>query len=70
MSSDSIELKLRVILVTTRAALRHATDDPEDRRVIVGRGRDLVTGLGEGADDDARRSIERAHAELDELERA
>lgn len=70
MPSDSIDLKLRVILVTTRAALRHAAGDGEQRHVIVERGRELVRGLSATADEAARVEIERAHATLDELERA
>ncbi len=70
MPSDSIDLKLRVILVTTRAALRHAAGDAEQQHVIVERGRELVRGLSDTADEAARVEIERAHATLDELERA
>lgn len=69
MPSDSIELKLRVILVTTRAALRHAAGDAEQRRAIVGRGRELVEALGQEAGGTAPDAIEHAHAQLDELER-
>lgn len=70
MSSDSIALKVRVILVTTRAALRHAAGDPEQRSAIVGRGRELVRALGVEVGHAEREEIDRAHAELDELERA
>ena len=69
MAPVSIELKLRVILVTTRAALRHADRDSEDRRAILRRGRDLVESLATRAGPGADGAIERARAELDELER-
>lgn len=66
-----IDLKLRVIMVTTRAALRHAPDDPVERRVIVARGRELLTTLAaETTEADGREAIDRALAELDEMESA
>lgn len=67
MESASIDLKLRVILATTRAALRHAPREGDDRRAIVRRGHDLVDSLAaeHGADTDD--VFARAHAELDEM---
>jgi hypothetical protein len=66
MSRATVELKVRVILVTTRAALRHAGDDPAERRAVVLRGRELLDALaaetldGEGAHvASARREMER-----------
>jgi hypothetical protein len=68
MASDSIDLRLRVILVTTRAALRHAASDPEQRRSIVRRGQELVEQLAARSGDEDVSALEAAHAELDALE--
>ena len=68
MASDSIDLKLRVVIVTTRAALRHSDDSPEQRRAILARGRELVAAIAADADGQAREAIDGAHAELDALE--
>jgi len=65
----SIDLQLRVILVTTRAALRHAGGDPAERRATLLRGRELIEGLGRRTDPASRPTIEAACAELDELAR-
>lgn len=68
MAHRSVELKLRVVLVTTRAALRHADSVPERRRELVERGRALVEGVAASATDGAdRAAVDRAYAELDEL---
>jgi hypothetical protein len=40
--SASVGLRLRVIVVTTRAALRHADDDPAQRMAIIARGQALI----------------------------
>ena len=64
-SSD--DLKLRVILVTTRAALRHADDDPAQAQAIVDRGRSLLDGLASEEDGPDGASIDAARAELDGL---
>jgi hypothetical protein len=68
MASGSIDLRLRVIIVTTRAALRHAAD-AEQRRAIVRRGRELVDELAERSDEEGSPALARAHTELDALER-
>lgn len=68
MASDSVDLRVRVILVTTRAALRHADGDPGHHRAIVLRGRALLDALRADLDDRAAQAVERGHAQLDELE--
>jgi hypothetical protein len=69
MASDSVELRLRVILVTTRAALRHAASDPAQRRAIVRRGRELVEELAARSGEEATSALDGARVELDALER-
>jgi hypothetical protein len=64
--SASVSLRLRVIVVTTRAALRHAADDPSQRMAIIARGQALVgevapTTSAEVAD------VGQALAELDRM---
>ena len=65
--SDSIELKLRVIVVTTRAALRHARGDAGVRREIVGRGQALLDAIESDAGSDERPLIEQARADIEAL---
>lgn len=67
MERPSVNLKLRVILVTTRAALRHADNDPAQRRAIVERGRSLLDTLASEEDGPDRAAIDAARAELDAL---
>ena len=64
---DSVALKIRVILVTTRAALRHAEDHPERRAEVVNRGRALIHQLRAEVPSDSQPAIDRAMAELDRL---
>lgn len=68
MESASIDLKVRVILVTTRAALRHAPRAGDERRAIIRHGHDLIDLLATEPGTDADNVIARAHAELDALE--
>ena len=68
MASDSIDLKLRVVLVTTRAALRHSDGNREQRRAIVARGRELVEAIAADAEGHAGETIDTARSELDALE--
>jgi hypothetical protein len=63
----SVDLKLRVILVTTRAALRHAGGDPAQAEAIVERGRSLLEGLASEEDGPDPAAIDTARAELDGL---
>jgi hypothetical protein len=64
---SSVNLKLRVILVTTRAALRHADSDPAQRKAIVERGRSLLEALASEEDGPDLAAIDGARAELDGL---
>lgn len=64
--SESVSLKLRVIVVTTRAALRHAADDPDQRRQIMGRGRALIEGVPADSAMEAD-DVAQALAELDRM---
>jgi hypothetical protein len=63
----SADLKLRVILVTTRAALRHADGDAAQSRAIVARGRALLETLASEGDRPDPPALEAARAELDGL---
>lgn len=67
MERSSVDLKLRVILVTTRAALRHAGGDPAQAEAIVERGRSLLESLESEDGGPDRAAIEGARAELDGL---
>lgn len=67
MGSDPVELKVRVIVVTTRAALRHAGTDARERRAIVMRGRQLLDALEAESRDGDRPLVARARADLDAL---
>ncbi|HSK93762.1 MAG TPA: hypothetical protein VLA76_06875 [Candidatus Angelobacter sp.] len=70
MRIESPALRVRVILVTTRAALRHAPADDAQRRAIVGRGRALVDGLAQELNGQLHNGeLDDAYAELDALER-
>lgn len=62
-----MDMQLRVIVVTTRAALRHADDDPLQRAAILARGRSLLESVAEGAAGDGRQALDQAFAELDSL---
>ena len=64
---SSTDLKLRVILVTTRAALRHADGDPDQRQAILERGRSLLATLASEEDGPDPAAIDAARAELDRL---
>jgi hypothetical protein len=64
---SSVDLKLRVILVTTRAALRHADSDPAQRQAIVERGRSLLEALASEEDGLDLAAIDAARAEMDGL---
>ncbi len=67
MERSSVDLKLRVILVTTRAALRHADSDPAQRQAIVERGRSLLEALASEEDGLDLAAIDAARAEMDGL---
>lgn len=71
MSEANVQLRIRVIVVSTRAALRSlAPDDPQVARVIE-RGRDLLGALeSESADGSqtTRRVFDDARGEIDQLE--
>jgi hypothetical protein len=64
---DAVDLQLRVIVVTTRAALRHVDGDPRRRALIIERGRALVEGVAQSVDDGSVDAIDRALAELASL---
>lgn len=66
MEPPSLELKLRVILVTTRAALRHADSGPT-QRAIVERGRSLLETMRHDEPVANRPAIDQALGELDRL---
>lgn len=61
-----MSLKLRVIVVTTRAALRHAAHDPHQRRQIIARGRALIEGVPVGSAEEAD-DVAQALAELERM---
>ena len=63
----SVDLKLRVIVVTTRAALRHADGDPGQTRAIIDRGRSLLETLATDEPTAHREAIDQAVAELEAL---
>ena len=70
MGSAALGLELRVVLVTTRAALRHVgSDDDGQRAAIIDRGRSLIEGIAarSNADGEQRATIDQALAELDSL---
>lgn len=71
-ATNSVDLKLKVVLVTTRAALRHAdgSTGPGQRRAIVRRGRALVDHVAQQANGTAGSAVKRARDELDKLERS
>ncbi|MEO6577770.1 MAG: hypothetical protein ABIO99_02595 [Candidatus Limnocylindria bacterium] len=72
MDDGRVRLRIRVIVVSTRAALRSlAVDDPQAFDVLE-RGRTLLAGLerAEAADENgARDGFAQAREELDALER-
>ena len=67
VESATIELKLRVIVITTRAALRHAASDPAQRRAIIERGKSLLEALALDEPAAHRPAIDQAFAEVDRL---
>jgi hypothetical protein len=63
---EGIALKVRVVLVTTRAALRHTVGDAAKRRAVIERGRALLDDLrAEHPEDGAL--IDEALADLNSL---
>jgi hypothetical protein len=62
-----VDMQLRVIVVTTRAALRHANDDPLQRAAILARGRSLLESVAERTSGDGRHALDQAFAQLDSL---
>jgi len=62
-----VDMQLRVIVVTTRAALRHTDDDPLQRAAILARGRSLLESVAERAAGNGRQALDQAFAELDSL---
>ena len=63
----SVDLKLRVIVVTTRAALRHTDGDRAQARAIIDRGRAMLETLALHEPTADRSAIDQAVAELDAL---
>ncbi|MGI8830622.1 MAG: hypothetical protein ACR2I5_12730 [Candidatus Limnocylindria bacterium] len=71
MDDGTVRLRIRVIVVSTRAALRSlGLDDPQADEVLE-RGRTLLAGLERAetvSEDGARDAFVRAREELDALE--
>lgn len=71
MDDGTVRLRIRVIVVSTRAALRSlGLDDPQADEVLE-RGRTLLAGLERAetvSEDGARDAFVRARQELDALE--
>lgn len=68
MAHRSIELQLRVVLVSTRAALRHTSGAPEQREAVIDRGRALLADIAASATgDEDGVAVDEARAELDRL---